>query len=93
MAEAERDKRIKRILYQTWYRGCKETDRILGYFAREHINEFSDKELDMLEEIMAESDRDIFDWLTGKSDIPEKYNNNNVMKLLLNFKLAEKNRD
>lgn len=84
-----REERIKRIIYQTWYRGCKETDRILGLFAREHAHSFADGELDMLEDILNESDSDLFNWISGKEPLPKKYKNNNVMKLLISFDVAE----
>jgi len=87
----DKEKRKKRILYQTWYRGCKETDRILGRFARQHIEDFSDDELDLMEIIMAEDDKDLFNWITGKEPLPEKYINNNIMELLLSFDVSSSN--
>lgn len=83
-----REIRIKRLLYQSWYRGCKETDGILGHFARAHINDLSDSELDDFEKIMAENDNDIFDWVSGARALPEKYVNNAVMQKILSFDVA-----
>jgi antitoxin CptB len=81
--------RIKRLLYQSWYRGCKETDKIIGGFAKKHIHELSDKELDQLEEILAENDNDIFDWCCGKLPVPEKYTGNHVFQKILAFDVPE----
>jgi len=86
-----RENRIKRLLYQSWYRGCKETDRIVGWFAKKHIHELSDAQIDEFEEIMAEDDKDIFNWLTGKITVPAKYDDNSVMKMLLDFDVAKAN--
>lgn len=77
--------RIKRLLYQSWYRGCKETDKILGKFARAHIEQLSDADLDDFERILSESDHDIFAWLTGKTTVPDAYKDCRVMEMLLSF--------
>lgn len=85
----EREKRIKRLLYQSWYRGCKETDKILGPFARACLEEFSDAELDEFEALMAEEDRDLFAWITGMALLPERYQGSTVMQRLLDYDVAE----
>lgn len=84
-----REVRIKRILYQSWYRGCKETDRIIGHFCRAHIYELSDENLDALERILEESDKDLFNWLTGVEPMPEEYTRCPVMQQLLAFDVAK----
>ncbi len=86
-----RDIRIKRLLYQSWYRGCKETDRILGHFAKDHIHNFNDKELDQFEEIMQETDHDIFAWISGKQPLPAHYKNHKVMQMVLSYNVARAN--
>lgn len=82
-----KDNRIKRLLYQSWYRGCKETDKLLGTFARQKIHQFSQKELDEFEKIMQEQDWDIWNWVSGKAELPEDLQNNSVMQRLMKFKL------
>ena len=77
--------RIKRLMYQSWYRGCKETDRILGHFARAHLAEFSVEELDRFEALMEENDADIFAWVTGKKPLPAEYVACPVMKQIMTF--------
>lgn len=83
-----RNIRIKKILYQTWYRGCKETDKILGYYAKAHIHAMSNNELDMLEAIMQEDDADIYKWVSGELPLPEHYKDNPVMQGILDFDIA-----
>ncbi len=80
-----REIRIKKLLYQSWYRGCKETDKIVGLFAKKYIHELSDIELDELEAILNENDNDIFDWLSNKREMPEEIKSNSIMKRLRNF--------
>lgn len=82
----EKEKKIKKLLYRSWYRGCKETDKIIGGFAKKHINELNDGEIDELEEILNEQDNDIYDWLCGKKEAPQKLKNNSVFMRLYDFK-------
>lgn len=81
----EREKRLKKLLYRSWYRGCKETDKIVGGYAKKYIENFSDKELDELEEILEQNDNDIYDWLSNKKPTPENMNNNSVFSKLRSF--------
>ena len=82
---SEKENRIKKLLYRSWYRGCKETDKIVGGYAKKHIDEFNDKELDELEEILAQNDNDLYDWLSNKKEMPEDMKNNSVMQKLRDF--------
>jgi len=84
----DRDKRVKRILYQSWYRGCKETDRILGWFSRLYIDQFSGDDLDMFEAIMAEDDKNLFNWISGAEPLPAHYHDNVMMQRILAFDVA-----
>ncbi len=80
-----RENRIKKLLYQSWYRGCKETDKIVGGYAKKHIESFSDKELDELEQILEQNDNDIYDWLSNKKPTPEFINKNSVFEKLRGY--------
>jgi antitoxin CptB len=71
--ETSLSNRIKKLIYQSWHRGCKETDMILGDFAKEKIAKFSESKLDLYETMISENDWDIYGWFVGKYDIPEKY--------------------
>ena len=84
-----RENRVKKLLYRSWYRGCKETDKIIGGWAKKNSEHLSDTQLDELEAILAEHDRDIYDWLTGKIEAPEEMQKNSVYKELLDFKPAD----
>jgi len=71
MAEdTELETRRKRLLYRSVYRGNKENDILLGQFARAHIAELSEAELDQYERLLAASDNEIFDWVTGQAEVP-----------------------
>lgn len=82
-----RDDRRRRLLYRSLYTGCKETDLLLGGFARRFIGDFGDAQLEHYERLLKESDPDIFDWATGRSAVPPVHDTD-VMLLLKNFKLS-----
>ncbi len=68
--EMDLETRRKRLLYRSVYRGNKENDILLGQFARAHIAEFGSAELDQYERLLAASDNEIFDWVTGQAQVP-----------------------
>lgn len=78
MQKEQRTYLIKKLLYKSNYRGCKETDLVLGNFAHKYIDSLSDKELAEFEIIVNQMDPDIWDWLNNKSLAP-----NNISKELL----------
>ncbi len=48
-------------------------DLVIGGFADAEIAGLNDTELDQLEELMAEEDADIFRWVTGEAETPERF--------------------
>jgi antitoxin CptB len=81
-----RDMTIKKLYYQSWHRGCKETDLLLGAFAKAHLEEFNDAELAQYAAFIEENDWDIYAWLTHKEEFPAEHVNR-VTDLLREFKL------
>lgn len=71
MTKYQRTYLIKRLLYKSSYRGCKETDLILGRFAKKHIENLSDEELDAFDKILSLPDTMIWDILNETIEIPE----------------------
>ncbi len=82
-----RDNTIRRLLYQSSHRGCKETDAILGNFAKENLENFSDEELKIFEQLLNEDDWEIYNWVVSKN-FPEKYQNR-ITDLLLKFDFSK----
>jgi len=80
-----REHRIKRLKYQSWYRGCKETDILLGNFARAHLDGLSESELDGFERLLGENDVDMFRWLTDQAEIPENFKNDPIFHKIYDF--------
>lgn len=62
--------RLKRLRMRSWHRGIKEMDLILGGFADSEMPKLSKEELDEHEIMMSENDHDLYNWVSGKSEIP-----------------------
>jgi antitoxin CptB len=62
--------RVKRLRMRAWHRGIKEMDLILGGWADRHLADLSEPELDAFEAVLAESDHDLYQWVSGQADPP-----------------------
>lgn len=71
MQEDERTYLLKRLLYKSNYRGCKETDLVLGNFAKKFIYELNNEELHSFDQLLSQMDTDIWDWINNTKPIPE----------------------
>jgi len=67
------DARRRKIQYRAWHRGMREMDLIFGKFVDQNIAILSESDLDALELLMEEIDRDIFMWLTGEAPVPAHF--------------------
>ncbi|MEQ8344630.1 MAG: succinate dehydrogenase assembly factor 2 [Sneathiellaceae bacterium] len=80
--------RRKRLIYRSLYTGIKETDLLLGRFARAHVPHFTEAELDQYERLLdVNEDPRIYAWAIGREAVPAAFDTP-VMKLLQNFKLT-----
>ena len=79
-----RDLKIKRLIYQSWHRGCKETDILMGDFAKACLHELDDNLLEQYEALCAVDDWDLYAWLTGNVAIPANFDNE-IMNRLIAF--------
>lgn len=77
------DTLVKKLLYRSIHRGCKETDIIIGNFAKQYIHTMNTQELKDFEIILEQSDSDIYDWCLGKT--PHKFKNNQIINRLIEF--------
>lgn len=64
------EKLRKKLIFRSWHRGTREMDLIMGRFADAHVNDFDEAELRQYEELLQLSDPDIYNWLTGREDVP-----------------------
>lgn len=86
MNNQNRELFIKKLLYKSCNRGCKETDLIIGQFAKQNIDKMSENELYKFEQILHLPDADIYDWYTKKKPLPSEYYSK-LMTQILNFEL------
>lgn len=63
----------KQLAYRSIHRGCKETDFLIGEFAKEKLNQMNDDELIIYQDFLEQDDLEIYNWIVGKNTIPEKY--------------------
>ena len=73
---------IKRLIYQSAHRGCKETDFYLGEFAKRYLPSYNKSELALYEAFITENDWDIYAWLTSAKPVPSNHHNKVVDQLL-----------
>jgi len=72
MSEA-REIKIKRLSMRSMRRGIKEMDLILTDYAQTHLARLSDAELDLYDQLLEESDHDLYQWVCGLGSLPEVY--------------------
>ena len=64
-------------------------DVILGTFAREFLPRASEDEVMAYAELLNESDPDLYNWISGREDVPAD-NNNPVLKRLVGYQVQLK---
>ena len=77
--------RVRRLVYQASYTGMKETDLLLGHFAKTHLADLSDADLTDFENLLAVGDQWIYAWVRGNEPVPDAYDTA-VFRLIKNFK-------
>ncbi|GAB5445703.1 succinate dehydrogenase assembly factor 2 [Gymnodinialimonas sp.] len=65
-----REIRLKRLRLRAWHRGIKEMDLILGGWADRNLEGVDEATLDAFEAVMAESDHDLYQWVSGQMEAP-----------------------
>ena len=74
--------KIKKLIYRSAHRGCKEMDVILGPFAEQELAGLSAEDVKRYEKFIEEDDWDIYAWVSGKLDMPEEYSDNIGKKVI-----------
>ncbi len=77
--------RVRRLIYLATYTGMKETDLLLGHFAKCYLPTLSSSELDDFEALLAAGDPAIYAWVMGKEPVPEQLDTP-VFHLIKKFK-------
>lgn len=65
-----RETRLKRMKMRSMRRGIKEMDIILMRFAETQLDGMSAAELDTYDDILAQNDQDLYQWVSGQAAAP-----------------------
>lgn len=77
------DRRRERLRFQSWHRGTREMDLLMGSFADKHLADFDDQQLDAYAALLESNDLDVYNWIIGKETIPAAFDNDVTRKLVL----------
>ena len=80
-----RETRLRRLVYQSSYTGMKETDLLLGRFAKLHLHVLTDDELGQYEALLDAGDDRIYAWVVAGEPAPQMHDNR-VLNLIKEFK-------
>ena len=84
-ATPELSNRIRRLIYQASYTGMKETDLLLGHFAKMHLPHLNESDLTDFENLLEAGDSAIYAWVTDNAPLPEAFDTT-VFHLIKEFK-------
>jgi antitoxin CptB len=83
-AEDALDRRRRKLRYQSWRRGTREVDLMLGPFADRHLAALDAGQLDRFAALLTRPDPEIYDWIAGRAPVPPELDTD-VMALLRRF--------
>ena len=87
--ETETDEMMmRRLVYRASYTGMKETDLLLGQFAKRHLPELTRAQLHEFEALLDAGDPSIFAWVRGDEAVPEVYDTA-VFDLIKKFEVTK----
>ena len=62
--------RLKRLRFRAHHMGSNENDILFGGFAEKYLHTLTPEQVDRFETLIAETDTDLFNWVTGKQAAP-----------------------
>jgi len=74
--------KLKKLLYNSNYRGCKESEIIFRNFVDKNLNSLSEEELNEYELFLNYTDAQILDWLLYEKPAPKEVEAMSVYKLI-----------
>lgn len=76
----------KKLIFQSWHRGTRENDLLLGPFADANMSAFSAKDMQDYQNVLKHDDADLFAWITGIRPIPD---NEHMVRRIRDFHLCQ----
>lgn len=77
--------RRRRLIFRSVRRGTKESDMVIGGFAKRHLEDLDAEQLDRFEALLECNDPDILGWVIGL-EAPPPQHDTDVLALLKRFK-------
>ncbi|KEJ96323.1 antitoxin CptB [Pseudosulfitobacter pseudonitzschiae] len=65
--------RLKRLKMRSMRRGIKEMDIILSAYADDTLHTMDDAALTLYDDMLNENDQDLYQWVTGQAEAPERF--------------------
>ena len=87
-AEARDYARRKRMIYRSKQRGWLEADLLMGSWAVANVPNLSEQELDEYEVLLKEETIDIYNYVSGKDELPPHLRDLKVMHMLKDYALV-----
>ncbi len=72
----------KQLIFRSWHRGTREMDLIMGSFAEAHVLQFDEDMLTQYEELLQTPDPDLYDWVSGRIEVPANMNSDLIQMLI-----------
>ncbi len=84
MQQYELSQELKAIYIRAKRRGMKELDILLGFVADTYLQSMTQEQINRFNLLLAEDDKTILNWLSGKEKLPEIMQND-IWNMLLSF--------
>ena len=72
-SSADLDPRRKKLLFQSWHRGTREMDLLMGRFADATVDEWSEGDMTDMEALLRVPDPELYKWLTEHEPVPDNH--------------------
>ncbi|CAE8603163.1 unnamed protein product, partial [Polarella glacialis] len=79
------DRRRRTLLWKSRTRSWIEMNDLLGNFVERSLPQLSDAQADLLEQLLARNDAELFGWVSGQSAVPKELLENEVLVMLLKY--------
>lgn len=73
MTGEDRQTRLKRLRMRSMRRGTKEMDILLIRYSEARLGVMNDADLDSYESLLDESDQDLYQWISGQAEPPQRH--------------------
>lgn len=75
----------RKLRFRSLRRGTKESDLVIGGFAKTHLARLTEEQLDRFEALLDENDQDVLGWVIGMTPPPAAFDTD-ILEMLRNFK-------